>query len=75
MMPGLSTFSKHDLIGMVVENAKDAEKSYAVASKLVGIIRGMVGDLYVTGALSRDTADTIWSQLAELEQSEDEEDD
>ncbi len=74
MMPGLSTFSKHDLMGMVVEHAESAEKSEAVSRKLVGIIRGMIGDLYVTGALSRDTADTIWSQLAELEQSEDQED-
>ena len=73
-MPGLSTFSKHDLMGMVVEHAESAEKSEAVSRKLVGIIRGMIGDLYVTGALSRDTADTIWSQLAELEQSEDQED-
>ena len=73
-MPGISTYSKHDLIGMVVEHAESAEKSEAVSRKLVGIIRGMGGDLYATGSLSRGTADELWSQLAELEQPEDQED-
>ena len=69
-MPGISTYSKHDLIGMVVKHAKSAEESETVSRKLVGIIRGMVGDLYVTGALSRGTADTLWAKLSELEPEE-----
>ena len=73
MMPGLSTFSKHDLMGMVVEHAESAEKSEAVSRKLVGIVRGMVGDLYATGSLSRGTADTLWAKLSELEPEEEKE--
>lgn len=72
-MPGLSTFSKHDLIDMVVNHAEAAEESEAVSSKLVGIIKGMVGDLYVTGSLSRGTADTLWAKLSELEPEEEKE--
>ena len=72
-MPGLSTFSNYDLMGMVVKHAEAAEEAEAVSRKLVGIIRGMVGDLYVTGALSRGTADTLWAKLSELEPEEEKE--